>query len=220
MKYRLQWLNEVGRWSISGGGQERGIYLGGSCGKVWRSHILENFNVLFPLVTISITHRTSITMDSMGGQASSPESKYTSWFQRGRHWQGLLLFVQLLFSIPVLRLQLMKFRVSAECAVTSTQQGSVIPTSMVWEICSTVECENTVFSLESVHLNSSNPKVLLGRWTKGPLALGSAVNSYSLPCNFSCGPESAEVTLSSLFSAWAFCFPFWWPFCFFWISLG
>ena len=78
MKHRLQWLNEVGRWSISGGGQEGGLYLGGSCGKVGRSQILENFNVSFPLVTISITHRTPINMDSVGGQAPSPESKYKS----------------------------------------------------------------------------------------------------------------------------------------------
>lgn len=79
MKYQLQWLNvEVGGCSISGGGQEGGLYLGGSCGQVGRSQILENFIVLFSLVTVSITHRTPTNMDPVGGQASSPESKYKS----------------------------------------------------------------------------------------------------------------------------------------------
>ena len=111
----------------------------------------------------------------MGKQASGSESKNKVDSKDEDSGKGLFLFVQPLSSFPVIGLQLMKVCMSAGCAILSIPQGLVNSTRILLQMCDIVE---RVFSLDALHSNSSNMKVLLGRWTKLPLALGLA-GSYT-----------------------------------------
>lgn len=97
--------------------------------------------------------------------------------------KGILLQLVHLWNIPAVRLQLMKVWVSSLGKPSSSKCSQ--------KYGSTTE---SVSSSEYLHLDSPNTKVLLGRWAKGSLALGSAAGAHS-HSSISSGAGANEVKI-------------------------